>query len=166
MNLELYIENELCDFDKSTYVALQKEFEDEQELIVKEIEYSYTISIPTSPTNKRIFGYISTFDVPNKFGRIYNAELYVDGVLILRGKFKLSGIERQYFKGNLYNPSKSTVSDVLGDRMLTEIIPHMKPMNTMNDMLQCNNYVINDASTDIPKAEYRDRHLQCSRKHI
>lgn len=159
MNLELYIENELCDFDKSTYVALQKEFEDEQELIVKEIEYSYTISIPTSPTNKRIFGYISTFDVPNKFGRIYNAELYVDGVLILRGKFKLSGIERQYFKGNLYNPSKSTVSDVLGDRMLTEIIPHMKPMNTMNDMLQCNNYVINDASTDIPKAEYRDRHI-------
>lgn len=159
MNIQLYIDNQLCDFDKSTYVALQKEFEDEQENIAKEIEYSYTINVPTSIKNKKIFGFADSFDVSNKFSRIYNAELYVDEILILKGKFKLSGIDREYYKGNLYNPTKGSITDVLGDRMLNEIMPHMKPMNSMRDILECNNYVINDNSTDIPKQEYRDRHI-------
>ena len=80
MNIQLYIEGKLCDFDKNTYFTLQKEFQDEQELIVKEIEYSYTISIPTSDKNKQILGFIDSFDVPNKFGRVYDAELYVDEI--------------------------------------------------------------------------------------
>ena len=159
MNIQLYVENQLCDFDKKTYFTLQKEFEDEAENIVKEIEYSYTLSIPTSITNKKIFGFIDSFDVANKFGRIYDAELYVDEILILKGKLKLSEIDKEYFKGNLYNPASVTVSDILGDRQLNEIMPHMKPMNSMSDYRQCNNYVMGEQSTDIPKAEYRDRHI-------
>ena len=159
MNIQLYVENQLCDFDKNTYFTLQKEFEDEAENIVKEIEYSYTISIPTSVKNKQIFGFIDSFDVANKFGRVYNAELYVDEILILKGKLKLSEIDGEYFKGNLYNPTNTTVSDILGDRNLQEIIPHMKPMNNMTDILQCNNYVMGDQSVDIPNIKYRDRHI-------
>ena len=158
-NIQLYIENQLCDFDQNTYFTLQKEFEDEAELIVKEIEYSYTIEIPTSVNNKRIFGFIDSFDVPNKFSRIYDAELYVDEILILKGKLKLSEIDSEYFKGNLYNPANASVSDILGDRQLNEIIPHMKPMNNMTDMSQQNNYVMGLQTTDIPKEKYRDRHI-------
>lgn len=159
MNIQLYVENRLCDFDTNTYFTLQKEFEEEEELIVKEVEYSYTISIPTSTKNKEIFGFIDTFDVANKFGRIYDAELYVDEMLILKGKLKLSEIADGYFKGNLYNPANVTVSDILGDRMLTDIIPHMKPMNNMTDYKQQNNYTIGLSTTDIPKTQYRDRHI-------
>ena len=159
MNIQLYVENQLCDFDKNTYFTLQKEFEDEAELIVKEIEYSYTISVPTSLRNKQIFGFIDSFDVGNKFGRIYDAELYVDEILILKGKLKLSEIDSEYFKGNLYNPASASVSDILGDRMLNEIMPHMKPMNNMTDMTQQNNYVMGLQTVDIPKAQYRDRHI-------
>lgn len=159
MNVQLYIESQLCDFDSHTYFTLQKEFEDEAELIVKEIEYSYTIEVPTSLKNKRILGFIDDFDVPNKFGRIYDAELYVDEILILKGKFKLSEIDSEYFKGNLYNPASATVSDILGDRQLSEIIPHMKPMNSMTDMYECNNYVMNLSSVNIPLEKYRDRHI-------
>lgn len=159
MNLQLYIENQLCDFDSKAYISLQKEFEDETANIVKEIEYSYTIEIPTSENNKNIFGYINTFDVANKFGRVYNAELYVDEILILRGKLKLTEITTEYFKGNLYNPASTTVSDILGDRMLNEIQPHLKPLNSMSDYRQQNNYVMGEQSTDIPKLKYRDRHI-------
>lgn len=159
MNIQLYVENQLCDFDKNTYFTLQKEFEDEEELIVKEVEYSYTISIPTSVNNKRIFGFIDSFDVANKFSRIYDAELYVDEILILKGKLKLSEIDNEYFKGNLYNPASATVSDILGDRMLNEIVAHMKPMNNMTDMYKQNNYVMGLQTTDIPKHQYRDRHI-------
>ena len=158
-NIQLYVENQLCDFDKNTYFTLQKEFEDEEELIVKEVEYSYTISIPTSVNNKRIFGFIDSFDVANKFSRIYDAELYVDEILILKGKLKLSEIDDEYFKGNLYNPASATVSDILGDRMLNEINAHMKPMNNMTDMYKQNNYVMGLQTTDIPKQQYRDRHI-------
>lgn len=161
MNIQLYIEGKLCDFDKKTYFNLQKEFQDEQELIVKEIEYSYTISIPTSDRNKQILGYIDSFDVPNKFGRVYDAELYVDEILIIKGKLKLSEIDDEYFKGNLYKPASKTVSDILGDRMLNEIIPHMKPMNNMTDYARQNCYVMNwyDTSTYPEYYKYWDRHI-------
>ena len=160
MNIQLYIEGKLCDFDKNTYFTLQKEFQDEQELIVKEIEYSYTISIPTSDKNKQILGFIDSFDVPNKFGRVYDAELYVDEILILKGKLKFSEIDSEYFKGNLYKPASKTVSDILGDRMLNEIIPHMKPMNNMTDYSRQNNYVTNWYNqVAYPEMKYRDRHV-------
>lgn len=160
MNIQLYIEGKLCDFDKKTYINLQKEFQDEQELIVKEIEYSYTISIPTSDRNKQILGYIDSFDVPNKFGRVYDAELYVDEILIMKGKLKLSEIDSEYFKGNLYKPASKTVSDILGDRMLNDIIPHMKPMNNMTDYARQNNYVMNWYNeTTYPEWRYRDKHV-------
>lgn len=159
MNIQLYVENQLCDFDKNTYFTLQKEFEDEAELIVKEIEYSYTISIPTSVNNKRIFGFIDSFDVANKFSRIYDAELYVDEILILKGKLKLSEIDNEYFKGNLYNPASKSISDILGDRMLNEIDPHMKPMNNLKDFNDQNNYSMGLKTTDIPKEQYRDNHI-------
>lgn len=157
-NIQLYIENELADFDKKAYITLQKEFQNEQELIVKEIEYSYTIEIPTSARNKKIFGFIDSFDVPNKFARLYNAELYVDEILILKGKLKLNEIDKEYFKGNLYNPQKQTVSDILGDRMLNEIQPHMKLMNSLTDYTETNNYVM-DWGNYLPPLEYRDKHV-------
>lgn len=159
MNIQLYVEGQLCDFDNNTYVTLQKEFSDETELIVKEIEYSYTLSIPTSLRNKRIFGFIDDFDVANKFTRVYNAELYVGEMLILRGKLRLTEIDSEYFKGNLYNPASKSISDILGDRQLNEIIPHMKPMNSLSDYRQCNNFVMGINTVDIPTYQYRDRHI-------
>lgn len=157
-NIQLYVENQLCDFDSKTNLNLQKEFEDETELIVKEIEYSYTMSIPTSPKNKKIFGYIDDFDVANKFSKIYNAELYINEILILRGKLKLTEIDSEYFKGNLYNPASQTVSDILGDRQLNEIQEHLKPMNNMKDYTEQNNYVMG-FTNNIPAEKYRDNHI-------
>lgn len=138
--IQIYIDNKLIDLD-NTNISLQKEFEDTVENIPTEVEYSYTISIPASLNNKEIFGFTDTFDVPNKFKRLYDAELYVDEVLILKGKFKVTSIEGGYYKGNIYNPKKQTVSDILGDRNLNEIMEHLKPMNSLDDYDKLNNWV-------------------------
>lgn len=138
--IQIYIDNKLIDLD-NTNISLQKEFSDEIENMPTEVEYSYTISIPTSLNNKRVFGFVDTFDVGNKFSRIYNAELYVDETLVLKGKFKITSIEDGSFKGNIYNPKRKTISDILGDRSLNEIKPHMKPMNGLGDFDKTNNTV-------------------------
>lgn len=151
--VEIFIDNKLIDLD-NTNISLQKEFENVVENIPTEVEYSYTISIPASMTNKEIFGFVDTFDVPSKFSRLYDAQLYVDGTLILSGKFKMTSIESGYYKGNIYNPKKMTVSDILGDRNLNEIIPHYKPMNGLKDYDATNNKVANITTEDMRKPYY------------
>ena len=138
--IQIYIDNKLIDLD-NTNISLQKEFEDVVENIPNEVEYSYTLSIPASLNNKEIFGFTDTFDVPNKFKRLYDAELYVDETLVLKGKFKVTSIEGGYYKGNIYNPKKQTVTDILGDRNLNEIVAHYKPMNSLDDFDKMNNWV-------------------------
>lgn len=159
MNISVYIDGKIADIDESLSIIMQKEFEDDENNIVTEIEYSYDISFPTSDNNKQIFGYTDAFDVPNKFSRLYDAQLYVNDVLILDGKVKLSEINTEEYKGNIYNPSTVSITDILGDLNLDEITPHMKPMNNMTDYAECNNYVMGLSTTEIPKAEYRDKHI-------
>ena len=138
--IQIFIDNKLVDLD-NTNISLQKEFSDEIENIVSEIEYSYTVSIPATMNNKEIFGFADVFDVANKFKRLYNADLYVDEVLVLSGKFKVTSIEEGYYKGNIYNPKKKTISEILGDKNLNEIKAHWKPMNSLEDFDKINNYV-------------------------
>lgn len=140
--VQIYIDNKLIDLD-NTDISLQKEFEDEVENIPTEVEYSYTVSIPATMNNKEIFGFVDAFDVADKFKRLYNADLYVDELLILSGKFKVTSIESGYYKGNIYNPKKKTISEILGDRNLNEIAPHWKPMNSLTDYDKINNEVCN-----------------------
>lgn len=145
--IQIYIDNKLIDLD-NTNISLQKEFATEVENIPTEVEYSYTISIPATLNNKEVFGFVETFDVGNKFARIYNAELYVDESLILSGKFKMTSIEEGHYKGNIYNPKRKTISDILGDRNLNEIKPHYKPMNGIGDFDKTNNTACNIYGSD------------------
>lgn len=157
--IEIYIDNKLVDLD-NTNISLQKEFEDAVENIPTEIEYSYTISIPASLNNKEIFGFTDTFDVPNKFKRLYDADLYVDEVLVLKGKFKVTSIEGGYYKGNIYNPKKKTISDILGDKKLNEIISHPKMMNSLSDFDKLNNWLFGLSKKDerLPDASGGEDH--------
>ena len=59
--IQIYIDNKLVDID-NTNISLQKEFATEVENIPTEVEYSYTISLPTSLNNKEIFGFIDVFE--------------------------------------------------------------------------------------------------------
>lgn len=53
--------------------------------------------------------------------RIYeDARLYVDGILILDGKFRLSGITQDSYKGNLGVPAPLTAKDIFGETMMNQ----------------------------------------------
>lgn len=122
MNIELYIDNILCDTGKpeDMGIVLKRQFINPAELNLKDAQKSYTITLPASDTNNRIFGYTTTEEVRGKFARIYDARLIVGNTVILDGKFRLSEIDRDHYKGNLGVPSYKSVKDVFGERTMAQ----------------------------------------------
>lgn len=161
MYIKLYLDNKLVDINDDTEVKIKKEFQDPEELIVKEITYTYEMELPTTLRNKQILGFIDTVDVMQKFNRIYDAEMYANDVLVLRGKFIVNEIDTENYKGNLYVPAKKEIKDVLGDRTLPEIIAHNKYLNDWEDIDKINNYVgnIRGYGSQLPPIDQRDNHI-------
>ena len=161
MYINLFLNNKLVDVNENTEIKLKKEFQDPEELIIKEITYSYEIELPTTLRNKKVIGFIDTVDVRQKFNRLYDAELYANDMLILRGKFIVNEIDKDNYKGNLYVPQKKELKDVLGDRTLRQLIPHYKYLNDWDDITRINNYVgnIQGYGAEYPVISQRDRHI-------
>lgn len=129
MNIELYINNQLCDIDspEKLGITLKRVLIKPSELNLKDAQKSYDISLPATVRNNEIFNYANVEETQGKF-RIYgDARLYVDGVLILDGKFRLSEITRDYYRGNLGVPAPLTVKDVFGETKMTENAPLWLP---------------------------------------
>lgn len=161
MYINLFLNNKLVDVNEDTEIKLKKEFQDPEELVIKEITYSYEMELPTTLRNKRVIGFIDAVDVRQKFNRLYDAELYANDQLILRGKFIVNEIDKDNYKGNLYIPQKKELKDVLGDRTLRELIPHYKYINNWEDITRINNYVgnIQGYGADYPPINQRDKHI-------
>lgn len=122
MNVELYINNQLCDIEKPSNlgVRLNKELLNPTEFTSKDTTYSYTIKLPFSKNNNKIFNYADNEEVKNKFNYNYIAQLYIDGVKIFDGKFKLTSIENNEYKGNLYIAFKKSIKEIFGDKKLNQ----------------------------------------------
>lgn len=122
MNIELYIANKLCDLEKSDLsIRLKRQFINPTELNTKDAQKSYTISLPSTPNNDKIFRYKNVEETDSKFSIYPDARLYVNGILILEGKFRLTEITRDSYKGNLGVPAPLTVKDVFGERKMNEV---------------------------------------------
>lgn len=122
MNLELYINNRLCDIEspEKLGITLKRVFINPSELSIKDAQKSYDISLPATPVNNEIFNYANVEETQGKFKIYGDARLYVDGVLILDGKFRLSEITKDYYRGNLGVPAPITVKDIFGETMMNQ----------------------------------------------
>lgn len=138
MTLELYIDNMLADIDEDTEISLTKEFQSDDDLERKQVEYSYEMDLPVTAKNQKIFGYAADMQVKRKFFKKYNAKLYADHILVLDGKFTLTEVTRKNFVGNLYVPSYKELSDVLGDKNLKDIQPHNIELSTLSSFSDLN----------------------------
>ncbi|WP_255490615.1 hypothetical protein [Dysgonomonas sp. 511] len=78
------------------------------------------MQLPATAVNNAIFGYTNTEEVKGKFSQLYDAQLLVDGIKIFDGKFKLSEITRDYYKGNLGVPAPKTAKDIFGETMMNQ----------------------------------------------
>lgn len=123
MNIELYIDNQLCEVEDANKlsIALKRQFINPAELSSKDAQKSYDITLPATTTNNHIFGFKNVEEVKGKFTKTYDAKLLIKGVEIFNGKFRLNQITKDSYKGNLGVPAGKTVKDIFGDTMMNQI---------------------------------------------
>lgn len=122
-NIELYINGNLCDTGKNFGVRLRRQIINPAELNTKDSQMSYSITLPPTPTNNKIFDYASIEETKGKFVKIQEAELIINSHRVFQGNFKLSEISNEGYKGNLVVPVSKTVKDIFGDSKLTQNDP-------------------------------------------
>lgn len=140
--IQLYIDGKLVDIDEEFDIKLEKDFDNSDEHIIEETEYSFEVELPITKANREAFGYVDVADVRNKFGKVYDAILNSEEVCILKGKFILSDIDNEYFSGNLYVPAKAKLKDVLGDKKLKDIKKHEMFISSWQDIDNINQGLI------------------------
>lgn len=140
MNIELYINKRLCDLDKSRLkILLKRKFFDASELNFKDAQKSYEITLPATPNNNEIFSYKNAEETTDKFQIYDNAEVYVSGVRVFKGKFRMSEIGKSYYKGNLGVPAPQTAKDVFGDLNMSQAGTWILPFEGIKDLEVYNN---------------------------
>lgn len=151
MNIELYINNRLCDIGspESLGIYLKRVFINPAELSVKDAQKSYEISLPATPTNNEIFNHTNVEEVQGKFKVYDNARLYINGILILDGKFRMSEITRNSYKGNLGVPAPITVKDIFGETMMNQAGKWALPFYGVDSLTAYNTY-------DLDPSLYKD----------
>ncbi|MDR1501451.1 MAG: hypothetical protein LBT43_03230 [Prevotella sp.] len=139
-SLELYINNQLCEIEspENFSVYLKRQLLNPAELSTKDAQRSYDISLPATATNNAIFGYTNTEEVRGKFSQLYDAQLLVNGIKIFDGKFKISEIGKDYYKGNLGVPAAKTVKDIFGEKMMNQAGEWPVDFTDVKDMTKYN----------------------------
>lgn len=128
--IQLYINNKLCDVSDDVKINLDKDFDNKDEHILEEAEYSFEINLPVTNNNREAFGFSDVFDVGSKFNQSYDAVLNVDETCILKGKFIMEDISNEEYSGNLYVPTRKSLKNILGDKKMKDIKAHNVNIST------------------------------------
>jgi len=150
-NIKLYIDNNLTDINsKDLQYVLTKQISDFNDISRRTGSFSYTIKIPKTNTNKKVFKNIDNLDISNRFNKQnnYRASLYVNDVIMITGFFILNEINESNFEGYIVNET-SDIFLKFGDKSLQDInlpeipfeglqIPFVKD-NTVDDSQIYNN---------------------------
>lgn len=123
-SIELFINDRRVDLDNAFSIRLNRMILSPNALNVSNAQNSFSISLPITFNNREIFEFSDIEEKIGKFAKTYNAELLAAGVLIFKGKFLLSEITQTHFKGNLYLPKIKELSEIFGDKMLSELPPY------------------------------------------
>lgn len=129
-NIELYINGKLCDTQQpeNMGIRLNRVLINPAELSTKDAQYSYSITLPSSPINDEVFNYANVEEVRAKFNNAYSAVLIMDGITIFDGLFKMSEVTPNEYKGNLVLPAEKTVKDLFGETKMNELTDWWQPM--------------------------------------
>lgn len=133
--IEIYINGKLCDYNDAFTIRLNKQFISPGELNTKNAQYSYSVSLPVTSNNVKIFGPIHIEEVGRKFSKIYDAEVYVNALRVFKGSFKISDISRDGYKGNFYIPAVVEVKDVFGSALFKDAPAYNIPFDAFTDSI-------------------------------
>lgn len=127
-NTELYINGKLVDTGGDLGVRLNRKLIDPGAVNTVDAQYSYTVSLPATQRNTEAFNYATVEETRDKFNRVYKAQLIINSVRIFGpGLFRLTSINEDGIKGQLYLPAKKTVKDIFGELKLNENAPFEIP---------------------------------------
>jgi len=123
-DIKIYINDQLIDIgsQKDLSLKLNRSFLDLQNVDSRSGDFSYSVKLVKSKTNNSIFSNINTMQSIDKFVRTdeYKAKIYVDGIQILQGYFKLNTIDDKFYNGNFISNTISW-SKQLASKNLNEI---------------------------------------------
>lgn len=100
-------------------------------------EYSFTFNVPVTKHNAKLFNHINVPSRNNKFNTRYGATVIADGITIFEGTLKITGIDNNEFKCNLYKSKVNTIDNIFGDMTMNQVKWSI-PFNGINTINQLN----------------------------
>lgn len=123
-------------FSEGINLRMNNVITDPSKITTTQATYSFSFNIPITPLNSKVFNYINASSRPNKFSGRYQAEVYADEIRIFEGTLKVSSIEDNMFKCNLYQNKVNTIETIFGETTMSEInwyVP-FKGIDTINEV--------------------------------
>lgn len=96
-------------------------FADPTKIQTIQTEYSFSFTLPITPTNQKIFDFADVTSKRSKFNKRYPTTVMVDGLMIFNGELLVQSITREGYKCNLYINKLNTVESIFGDSVLSDI---------------------------------------------
>lgn len=121
--LELYINGQLADIEsqESLNLRIDNVLFEPTKTTTRQIEYSYSFSLPATPNNNKIFDHANILSKPNKFHNRYSAKVYADAELVFDGSLTVRRYKDRKYECNLVNIKVNTLDEIFGDAKLTDI---------------------------------------------
>ena len=121
--VEVWINDQLMELEdqQSLNLRIDNVLFEPAKASTKQVEYSYSFSIPATPHNNKVFDYANILSKPNKFHMRYKAKVYADGELIFDGSLTVRKFADNKYECNLVNIKVNSLEEIFGDAKLTDI---------------------------------------------
>ena len=119
--LDLKVNNENIELSEQTSFRLNKTFFDVTRITFTESDYSFSINLPATDKNNKVFGYASVAEIPNKFSKKFEAVLYADEIKMFEGELILSSYSEGEYSGNLVVQKVKTIEEIFGSDTLDNL---------------------------------------------
>lgn len=119
--IEIYLNKEQLELSEEPNIRLNNLVYDPTSLNYTQAEYSFEITVPSTPTNDRIFNYANNLSKLNKFNIRYDAQLIAEGTKIFNGQAVLRSYKNKEYTFNFVAIKVYSLDDIFGDSLLKDI---------------------------------------------
>ena len=119
--IEIYINKEQLELSEEPNIRMNNLVYDPTSLNYTQAEYSFEISVPSTPNNDRIFNYANNLSKLNKFNIRYDAQLIAEGTKIFDGQAVLRSYKNKEYTFNFVAIKVYSLEDIFGDSLLKDI---------------------------------------------
>lgn len=122
-SVDIYINNNKADIFSQDDLNLRfnNTFTDPSKIQTIQTEYSFSFTLPVTPTNEKIFDFANIPSKRNKFNKHYKTNINVDGLAVFDGDLIVQSVSKEGYKCNLYVNRLNTVEKIFGESTLNEI---------------------------------------------